>query len=230
MQAKTETTMRILVVEDEQAIAAFVVQGLTESGYAVDLATDAAECLHWASIAEYDVIVLDVMLPDQDGLAVCAELRRRGLRAPVLMVTARDAVDDRVAGLDSGADDYLIKPFAFAELLARIRALLRREPAFKGTVLRVADLELDTASRAVHRGDRPIALTSKEYSLLEYLMRHPHQILTRSVIAEHVWNYDFDNLSNLIDVHIFALRRKLDDAHDLKLLHTVRGVGYRLGD
>ena len=221
--------MRILVVEDEQAIAAFVVQGLTEAGYAVDLAADAAECLHWAAIAEYDVIVLDVMLPDQDGLTVCAELRRRGLRAPVLMVTARDAVDDRVAGLDSGADDYLIKPFAFAELLARIRALLRREPAFKGTLLQVADLELDTASRAVRRADRPIALTSKEYSLLEYLMRHPNQILTRSAIAEHVWNYDFDNLTNLIDVHIFALRRKLDDAHDLKLLHTVRGVGYRLG-
>ena len=221
--------MRILVVEDEQVIAAFVVQGLTEAGYAVDLAADAAECLHWAAIAEYDVIVLDVMLPDQDGLALCAELRQRGLRIPVLMVTARDAVDDRVAGLDSGADDYLIKPFAFAELLARIRALLRREPAFKGTVLQVADLELDTAHRTVRRGDRRITLTSKEYSLLEYLMRHPNQILTRSTIAEHVWNYDFDNLTNLIDVHIFALRRKLDDAHDLKLLHTVRGVGYRLG-
>ena len=222
--------MRILVVEDEQAIAEFIVQGLTESGYAVDLAADAAECLHWAAIAEYDVIVLDVMLPDQDGLAVCAELRRSGLRAPVLMVTARDTVEDRVAGLDSGADDYLIKPFAFAELLARIRALLRREPAFKGTLLQVADLEMNTASHAVRRGDRPITLTSKEYSLLEYLMRHPHQILTRSAIAEHVWNYDFDNLSNLIDVHIFALRRKLDDAYELKLLHTVRGLGYRLGD
>ena len=221
--------MRVLVVEDEEAISAFVVQGLTEAGYAVDLAADAAECLHWAAIAEYDVIVLDVMLPDQDGLTVCAELRRRGLRAPVLMVTARDAVDDRVAGLDSGADDYLIKPFAFAELLARIRALLRREPAFKGTVLQVADLEMDTAQRTVRRGGLQIALTSKEYSLLEYLMRHPHQILTRSAIAEHVWNYDFDNLTNLIDVHIFALRRKLDDAHELKLLHTVRGVGYRLG-
>jgi heavy metal response regulator len=221
--------MRILVVEDEPAIADFVVQGLTEAGYAVDLAADAAECLHWAAIAEYDVIVLDVMLPDQDGLSVCGELRRRGLRTPVLMVTARDAVDDRVAGLDSGADDYLIKPFAFAELLARIRALLRREPAFKGTVLRVADLELDTARHTVRRGDRSIALTSKEYSLLEYLMRHPNQTLTRTAIAEHVWNYDFDNLTNLIDVHIFALRRKLDDTHDIKLLHTVRGVGYRLG-
>jgi heavy metal response regulator len=221
--------MRILVVEDEQAIAAFVVQGLTEAGYAVDLANDAAECLYWTEIAEYDLILLDVMLPDRDGLAVCAELRQRGLHVPVLMVTARDAVDDRVAGLDGGADDYLVKPFAFAELLARIRALLRREPAFKGTLLQVADLELDTASRTVRRGDRRIALTSKEYSLLEYFMRHPNQILTRSTIAEHVWNYDFDNLSNLIDVHIFALRRKLDDVHELKLLHTIRGVGYRLG-
>jgi heavy metal response regulator len=221
--------MRILVVEDEEAIAAFVVQGLAEAGYAVDLAADAAEALHWAAIAEYDVILLDLMLPDQDGLAVCAELRRRGVRAPVLMVTARDAVDDRVAGLDSGADDYLIKPFAFAELLARIRALLRREPALKGTVLQVADLTLDTASRAVRRGNRPIAVTSKEYSLLEFMMRHPNQTLTRAVIAEHVWNYDFDNLTNLIDVHIFALRRKLDDQYATKLLHTVRGVGYRLG-
>jgi heavy metal response regulator len=222
--------MRILVVEDEQAIAAFIVQGLIEAGYAVDLAADAAECLHWAAIAEYDVIVLDVMLPDQDGLTTCAELRRHGLRAPVLMVTARDAVDDRVAGLDSGADDYLVKPFAFAELLARIRALLRREPVFKSAVLQIADLEMDTVSRSVRRSDRPISLTSKEYSLLEYLMRHPNQILTRGTIAEHVWNYDFDNLTNLIDVHIFALRRKLDDAHELKLLHTVRGVGYRLGE
>jgi heavy metal response regulator len=221
--------MRILVVEDEQAIAAFIVQGLTEAGYAVDLAADGAECLHWASIAEYDVIILDIMLPDSDGLTICAELRQRGLRTPVLMVTARDTVDDRVAGLDSGADDYLIKPFAFAELLARIRALLRREPTFKGTLLQIADLVLDTTSRTVRRGDRLITLTSKEYSLLEFLIRHPNQTLTRTAIAEHVWNYDFDNLSNLIDVHIFALRRKLDDAHELKLLHTVRGVGYRLG-
>ncbi|HEU5098177.1 MAG TPA: response regulator transcription factor [Roseiflexaceae bacterium] len=221
--------MRILVVEDEQAIADFIVQGLTEAGYAVDLAADGAECLHWTSIAEYDVIILDIMLPDFDGLAICAELRQRGLRTPVLMVTARDTVDDRVAGLDSGADDYLIKPFAFAELLARIRALLRREPALKGTLLQVADLVLDTATRSVRRGDRTVALTSKEYSLLEFLIRHPNQTLTRTAIAEHVWNYDFDNLSNLIDVHIFALRRKLDDPHELKLLHTVRGVGYRLG-
>jgi heavy metal response regulator len=221
--------VRILVVEDEQPIAAFMRQGLTEAGYAVDMAADGAEALHWVEIAEYDVIILDVMLPEGDGLSVCSTLRRRGVRTPVLMVTARDAVDDRVAGLDSGADDYLIKPFAFAELLARIRALLRREPVFKGAVLQVADLMLDTVSHAVWRGDRSIALTSKEYSLLEFLMRHPNQTLSRAVIAEHVWNYDFDNVTNLIDVYIFALRRKIDEAHPTKLLHTVRGVGYRLG-
>ena len=219
--------MRILVVEDERAIAAFLRQGLTEAGYAVDLAVDGAEALHWAAITAYDAILLDVMLPEQDGLAVCAELRRRGVRTPVLMLTARDTIGDR--GLDSGADDYLVKPFAFAELLARIRALLRREPALKGTVLQVADLTLDSVSREVRRGGRVITLTTKEYSLLEFLMRHPNQSLTRATIAEHVWDYDFDNLTNIIDVHVFALRRKLDDGHEVKLLHTVRGVGYRLG-
>ena len=221
--------MRILVVEDEEAIANFIVQGLTEAGYAVDLAGDGAEVLHWIAIAEYDVILLDVMLPDGDGFAICSQIRSRGLHTPVIMVTARDTVDDRVTGLDSGADDYLIKPFAFAELLARVRALLRREPVFKGTVLQIADLTLDTVSRVVRRADQSISLTTKEYSLLEFLMRHPNQILSRAVIADHVWNYDFDNVSNLIDVHIFGLRRKIDDPYQTKLLHTVRGVGYRLG-
>lgn len=222
--------MRILVVEDETAIASFITQGLAEAGYAVDLATDGSEALYWVSIAEYDAIILDLMLPDTDGLAVCAAFRERGIATPVLMVTARDAIDDRVAGLDSGADDYLVKPFAFAELLARLRALLRREPVFRGTVLQIGDLTLDTVTHAVRRGDQPITLTTKEYSLLEFLMRHPNQTLTRTAIAEHVWNYDFDNVSNLIDVHIFGLRRKLDDAYPIKLLHTVRGVGYRLGN
>lgn len=221
--------MRILVVEDEMAIATFVEQGLTEAGYAVDLAKDGAEALHWVTIAPYDVIVLDVMLPDIGGLAVCAELRHRGLRSPILMLTARDAVEDRVAGLDSGADDYLVKPFAFAELLARVRALLRREPALKGAVLQLADLTLDTISHEVRRGDRVITLTSKEYSLLEFMMRHPNQILTRTAIADHIWNYAFDNLTNVIDVHIYTLRRKIDDPFDVKLIQTVRGLGYRLG-
>jgi heavy metal response regulator len=221
--------MRILVVEDEAAIANFVTQGLTEAGYAVDVAGDGAEALHWITIAEYDVILLDVMLPDSDGFTICGAIRRRGLHTPVIMVTARDTVDDRVTGLDSGADDYLIKPFAFAELLARVRALLRREPVFKGAVLQIADLTLDTVSRVVRRADQPVTLTTKEYSLLEFLMRHPNQTLSRAAIADHVWNYDFDNVSNLIDVHIFGLRRKIDDPHEIKLLHTVRGVGYRLG-
>ncbi|HNP70012.1 MAG TPA: response regulator transcription factor [Kouleothrix sp.] len=221
--------MRILVVEDEPAIAAFITQGLSEVGYAVDAAGDGAEALYWVGIAEYDAIILDVMLPDTDGLAVCGTLRARGIATPVLMVTARDAIDDRVAGLDSGADDYLVKPFAFAELLARLRALLRREPVFRGTVLQLADLTLDTVGHTVQRDGKPLTLTSKEYSLLEFMMRHPNQTLTRTAIAEHVWNYDFDNVSNLIDVHIFGLRRKIDGAHPVKLLHTVRGVGYRLG-
>src|SRR5262245_4784943 len=221
--------MRVLVVEDETAIAGFVEQGLAEAGYAVDLATDGEEALYWINIVRYDVIVLDVMLPDIDCLAVCDELRRRGVQAPVLMLTARDAVEDRLAGLDSGADDYLIKPFAFAELLARIRALLRREPELKGNVLQVADLIMDTTSREVRRGDRVIALTSKEYGLLELLMRHPNQILSRASIADHIWNYAFYNVTNVIDVHIFTLRRKIAAPFDTKLTHSVRGVGYRLG-
>jgi heavy metal response regulator len=221
--------MRILVVEDEDAIAAFIQQGLTKAGYAVDLATDGAEALHWAAIVTYDLIVLDLMLPDMDGLAVCEALRLSGGAMPILMLTARDAIEDRVAGLDSGADDYLVKPFAFAELLARIRALLRREPTFLGTVLQVTDLTLDTRSHAVCRGGQSIVLTTKEYRLLELLMRHPNQTLTRQAIAEHIWNYEFDNVTNLIEVHIHALRRKIDDPYPMKLLHTVRGVGYRLG-
>jgi heavy metal response regulator len=221
--------MRILVIEDETSIATFVQQGLTEAGYAVDLAEGGVDALHWINIAPYDLILLDIMLPDMDGLAVCAEMRRRDVQAPILMLTARDAIEDRVGGLDSGADDYLVKPFAFAELLARIRALLRREPALKSVVLQVADLTLDTINHEVRRGDQLIILTSKEYSLLEFLMRHPNQTLTRSSIADHIWNYEFTHLTNVIDVHIFTLRRKIDDPWELKLIHTIRGVGYRLG-
>jgi DNA-binding response OmpR family regulator len=221
--------MRVLVVEDEEAIAAFLAEGLDKAGYAVDQATTGAEALYWAALAPYDVIVLDIMLPDMDGFAVCAHLRSQGIPTPILMLTARDAIEDRITGLDSGADDYLVKPFAFAELLARIRALLRREPALKGTILQLDELTLDTVARQVSRGSRRIPLTSKEYSVLEFLMRHPNQTLTRTAIAEHVWNYDFDNVSNLVDVYIHTLRRKLDDGQRTKLLHTVWGVGYRLG-
>jgi len=221
--------MRILVVEDEAAIAAFIQDGLVKAGYGVDLAPEGADALHWIAIATYDLIILDVMLPDMDGLSLCETLRRTGIAIPVLMLTARETIEDRVAGLDSGADDYLVKPFAFAELLARMRALLRREPAMLGTVLQVADLTLDTRSHEVARDGYSISLTTKEYRLLELLMRHPNQTITRDAIAEHIWNYEFDNISNLIDVHIHALRRKMDDPYPTKLLHTIRGVGYRLG-
>jgi len=220
--------MRVLVVEDERRIAGFISKGLGEQGYGVDIAYDGEEALHWTDVAEFDVIVLDVMLPVRDGIEVCRTLRERGSRTPILILTARDAIEDRVRGLDSGADDYLVKPFAFAELTARIRALTRREPAAKGTVLRAADLVLDTTTREVSRGGARIDLTTKEYALLEYLTRHPNQVLTRSMIAEHVWSYEFDNATNVIDVHIRNLRRKIDDPFPTKLIHTVRGAGYRI--
>ena len=220
--------MRILLVEDERRIADFICRGLSEQGFAVDLAHDGDEALDWADVAQFDLIILDVMLPGRDGLDVCRMLRQRGVRTLILMLTARDAVEDRVRGLDSGADDYLVKPFAFAELLARIRALTRREPAALGTALEVGDLMLDTTTREASRQGIAIALTTKECALLEYLMRHPNQVLTRTMIAEHVWNYDFDNATNVIDVHIRNMRRKIDDPFPTKLIHTVRGAGYRI--
>lgn len=220
--------MRILLVEDERGIADFIRRGLSEQGFAVDVAPDGDEALDWPDVAEFDVIILDVMLPVRDGIEVCRTLRQRGIRTPILMLTARDAVEDRVRGLDSGADDYLVKPFAFAELLARVRALTRREPAVLGTVLEVGDLVLDTTTRETARQGVPIELTTKESAILEYLMRHRNQVLTRTMIAERVWNYDFDNATNVIDVHIRNLRRKIDDAHPTKLIHTVRGAGYRI--
>lgn len=221
--------MRVLVVEDETAIADFLQRGLAEAGYAVDLAADGNEAIDWANIASYDCVVLDWMLPGRDGIAVCQELRRRGIRTPILMLTARDTIDDRVIGLDAGADDYLIKPFAFVELLARVRALLRREPLNQTPVLRLADLTLDPATHLVERAGQPIMLTAKEFSLLAFLMRRVNTVLTREMIGEHVWNYDFDHLTNVIDVHIRALRRKIDDPFPVKLIHTVRGAGYRMG-
>jgi heavy metal response regulator len=222
--------MRVLLVEDEARIADFVSKGLSEDGYAVDVAHDGEEALDWVDVAEFDVVILDVMLPVRDGIEVCRELRRRGVQTPVLMLTARDAVEDRVRGLDSGADDYLVKPFAFAELLARLRALARRERSALGTRLEVGDLILDTTTREVSRRGQFMTLTSREYALLEYLMRHPNQVLTRTTIADHVWNYDFDNATNVIDVHIRNLRRKIDDPFPDKLIRTVRGAGYRITD
>lgn len=220
--------MRVLVVEDDLRIAEFIRKGLEEEGHAVDVANDGDEALDWPAVVDFDAIVLDIMLPGRDGIEVCRILRTRGVRTPILMLTARDTVEDRVAGLDGGADDYLVKPFAFAELLARLRALMRREPVLLGTTLEVADLSLDTATRQVSRSGTLVTLTNKEYALLEYLMRHPNQVLTRTMIAEHVWNFDFDTGTNVIDVHIRYLRRKIDDPHDLKLIQTVRGAGYRI--
>ena len=214
--------MRVLVVEDERKIADFIRRGLTEHGYAVDVAYDGEEALDWPMTADFDAIILDVMLPVRDGIEVCRELRQRGVQTPIMMLTAKDAVEDRVEGLDSGADDYLVKPFAFAELLARLRALSRRQPAVLGARLEVGDLVLDSASR------NEIELTSKEYAILEYMMRHPGQVLTRTMLADHVWNYDFDGGSNVIDVHIRNLRRKVDDPFPTELIQTVRGAGYRL--
>ena len=228
IRASESTTVRVLLVEDEARIADFVTRGLAEQGHAVDVASDGDEALQWADVADFDVIILDVMLPGRDGIEVCRTLRQRGARTPILMLTARDAVQDRVKGLDSGADDYLVKPFAFAELVARLRALIRREPAVMGGVLQVSDLGFDTTTLEVSRRGVSIDLTAKECRLLEYLMRHPNQVLTRTMIAEHVWNYEFDNATNVIDVHIRNLRRKIDDAYPTKLIQTVRGAGYRI--
>ncbi len=221
--------MRILVVEDERKVASFIRQGLEEEGHAVEVAGDGASALELV-LAEpgYDLIVLDVMLPRRDGLDVLKTLRGRGVTTPVLVLTARDAVADKVAGLDLGADDYLTKPFAFEELLARARALLRRGTDQRAAVLRLADLSLDPATREATRGARRIALTAREYSLLDYFLRNAGRLLTRPMIAEHVWGLDFDAESNIIDVYIGYLRRKIDAPGEARLLHTVRGSGYVL--
>jgi len=220
--------MRILVVEDERRITAFIKRGLEEEHYAVDVAYDGEEALDWAAVANYDLIVLDVLLPKKDGIEVCRELRAQGNKVPILMLTARDAIEDRVQGLDSGADDYLVKPFAFQELLARIRALLRRSGEIKTARLQVGDLVLDTLTHRATRGGQVIELTAREYALLEFLMRHPGQVLSRTQISEHVWNYDFFTTSNVVDVYIRYLRRKIDKGFEVKLLQTVRGVGYKI--
>jgi heavy metal response regulator len=222
--------MRILVVEDERKVAAFIRQGLLEEGHTAEVARDGAAALEaLADATPYDLVVLDVMLPGRDGFDVLKTLRARGVRTPVLLLTARDTVADKVTGLDLGADDYLAKPFAFEEFLARVRALLRRGRGDGEPVLRVADLCLDPATRAVTRGRRRISLTTREYALLEYLMRRAGRVLTRPLITQHVWGMDFDPESNIVDVYVGYLRRKIDADGEPRLLHTVRGAGYLLG-
>ncbi|KPK88757.1 MAG: transcriptional regulator [Deltaproteobacteria bacterium SM23_61] len=220
--------MRILVIEDEKKVARFIKKGLEEEGYAVDLAPDGEEGLARVLDQVHDLIILDIALPKIDGLQVLKKLRERKVPTPVLLLTVRAAIEDKVLGLDSGADDYLTKPFAFQELLARIRALLRRKAETGPPLLQVEDLVLDPARHLVTRGGERIDLTSKEFALLEYLMRNAGRVLTRAMISEHVWNYDFDTETNVIDVYVNYLRRKIDSGREKKLIHTVRGSGYAL--
>ena len=220
--------MRILLVEDEPSAARMLAKGLREHGYAVDISADGEAALYQQSINEYDVIILDIMLPRRDGFDVCRAIRTEGSTVPILMLTARDAVDDRISGLDSGADDYLTKPFDFGELLARVRALLRRPDALLPEAITIADLEINIHARRVKRANQEIQLTVKEYALLEYFARNTDRVLGRAEIAEHVWDQSFDLFSNLIEVYIQRLRRKIDDGHSLKLIQTRRGEGYVL--
>ena len=218
--------MRLLVIEDEQKVANFIKQGLEEEGYAVDHAADGASGLQMALEGLHDVIVLDVMLPKLDGLSILQQLRQETITTPVLLLTVRATIEDKVLGLDAGADDYLTKPFAFEEFVARVRALLRRRAETAPPILQVADLALDPARRVVSRGDNKIELTPREFALLDYFMRNPGRVLTRTMIANRVWDYTFDSTTNVIDVYVNYLRKKIDTGHDVKLLHTVRGVGY----
>jgi DNA-binding response OmpR family regulator len=220
--------MRILVVEDELDIAQFLSQGLSEAGYVVDLAHDGIVAGKYCLAAEYSLILLDIMLPKLDGLQLLRQIRSRSIRTPVLFLTARDAIDDRITGLDAGADDYLVKPFAFSELLARLRALLRRPPVQVELVLQLGDVQMDIVQREVRCGARAIDLAPREFNLLEYLLRHPEQVLTRTQIAENVWNFDFPGDFKVIDVYVGYLRRKLERGKSCVTIQTLRGVGYRV--
>ncbi|MEI6045299.1 MAG: response regulator transcription factor [Chloroflexota bacterium] len=220
--------MRVLLVEDNRRLSEALKMSLTEEGYAVDVAYDGQAGQELAEFTQYDAIILDLMLPIKDGLAVCRELRRQRINTPLIMLTARDTVDDRIRGLDSGADDYLVKPFAVSELLARLRALLRREAPHKSGLLEIGDLVVDPATHFVQRAGQDIKLTTKEYTLLEYFARNPNQLITREMIEDHIWSYDFESTSNVVDVYVRRLRRKLDDPFEVKLFETIRGAGYRL--
>jgi len=227
---ETEATQvpRVLIVEDERRLASLLAQQLTDLKLSVETVHDGESGLEAARSRSFDLVILDVMLPGQDGFAICRELRRRGLAAPIMMLSARGVLEDRVRGLDSGADDYLTKPFEFAELSARVRALLRRQRPAAAMSVMVGDLSLDPVSRSVHRGERKIELTQKEFALLEYFMRNVDQVLTRAMIGEHVWDFTWDRMTNVIDVYVNHLRRKLEDAGEPRMIHAVRGVGYVL--
>jgi two-component system OmpR family response regulator len=220
--------MRVLVVEDEVKIARAIRRGLEHEGYAADVAGTGAEAIHRATEHDYDAVILDVKIPAPDGFTVCRQMRARNQWAPVLMLTARDSVEDRIRGLDAGADDYLVKPFSFGELLARLRALLRRAPAERPAILRVGDVALDPSAHVVTRAGRPVELSAREFALLEFLIRHAGQVLTRTAMLEHVWDYRYDGDSNVVDVYIGYLRRKLEQPSGAPLIGTVRGVGYIL--
>jgi DNA-binding response OmpR family regulator len=220
--------MRILVIEDNHRLNSSLTASLTHEGYSVDSAYDGQEGQDLAELTTYDLILLDILLPVKDGLEVCRALRQRRIHTPILLLTARDSIDDRVQGLDCGADDYLVKPFAMRELLARLRALLRRQSPYTQGRLQMEDLIVDPVTHTAQRAGQPLDLTPKEFALLEYLMYHPNQVVTREMIEQHIWNYDFECESNVIDVYIRRLRRKLDAPFEVKLLHTIRGIGYRL--
>lgn len=224
-----DLAMRVLLVEDDSRIAHFVAKGLREQSYAVDVAVTGEAALYQIEINSYDLVILDVMIPEPNGFAVCKELRNSGHRIPVLMLTARDAVEDRIEGLDCGADDYLIKPFEFRELLARLRALLRRPSRLESSTLTVDDLVIDTVGQIVSRAGKAIPMTAKEYALIEFMARNAGKVVGRAEIAEHVWDEEFDPFSNLIEVYINRLRRKIDGRGEKALLHTRRGAGYVLG-
>ena len=219
--------MRVLVIEDEKKVASFIKRGLEQESYAVDVAHDGIDGQHYAEVNDYDAIILDIMLPGKSGLDLLKEIKEKGVEAPVLLLTARDSVEDRVKGLDVGADDYLTKPFAFEELLARLRVLMRRG-GYGSPLLKFEDLSLDPATRKAKRGEEEVDLTVKEYALLEYLLRNPDRVLTRTLISEHVWDQAFDSETNVVDVYINHLRAKIDKDASCRLIHTVRGVGYVL--
>ena len=218
--------MRILLVEDDKNIAGFIKKGLTEENYAVDVFYDGEDGAYWAKENDYDLIILDIMLPKKDGIEVCKEIRRKNIITPIIMLTAKDTIEDKIKGLDEGADDYLTKPFSFEELLARVRALLRRTQKYKTKTLKVADLELDPAMRKVTRAGKEITLTGKEYALLEYMMRNKERVLTEVMIIEHIWDINYDPMTNVVNVYIHHLRQKIDKGFEKKLIHTIRGSGY----